>query len=623
MITYGFSVIGKSHIKKNVVCQDSNKIGKLACGLYMGIVADGVGSAPSSDIGSKLAVNSLFEYCNKKIKKDMNSSNVENVLVQGYSYAFNQIEKYTKEHKGKIEDYDTTLSCAVYDGENIVYGHAGDGGIIVRYQTGKTESVTERQKGVDGISVRPLRAGKTSWKFGKKEGKKICSVLLVTDGMLDGVIQPILINLPSDRISLAKGNFKNDNVYITATEFFMNPYAIYLNKNIKNPDKYIKKFIGGNLSKEEQKDYLNILFYAYTKYFGKHKAGELCASIQNYCYGVWAMKNVEDDKSIVCMMNETINVKPIDDKLYIEPNWSYLQKCYEALLYGGNLPDNPCDKENIFEENMDNSDEKFQKNNININNKKYKKKTSRKYLPAILVGAVFGIALLIGINSALGLNAQKKQRENLIVNNKEKNTAREKYTRKELQEKAEEFLNGLLTIEDISSLDKEKFVAKVEKTEMNECIKMMREKHLNETTNNMIKEQNDTKSSYESEEKSEYIPKEEFDRKSIIEEFENGYSEKNIKEFGHKGSVTQLNEIMELVYTKDQQREFTNIIKNQFEKKKDGEKQIIKANLNKLYSVDESQSYSEIKKGLEETSENYNETTKKVEETNSDYFGEL
>ena len=87
--------------------------------------------------------------------------------------------------------------------------------------------------------------------------------------------------------------------------------------------------------------------------------------------------------------------------------------------------------------------------------------------------------------------------------------------------------------------------------------------------------------------------------------------------------MTQLNEIMELVYTKDQQREFTNIIKNQFEKKKDGEKQIIKANLNKLYSVDESQSYSEIKKGLEETSENYNETTKKVEETNSDYFGEL
>ena len=181
----------------------------------------------------------------------------------------------------------------------------------------------------------------------------------------------------------------------------------------------------------------------------------------------------------------------------------------------------------------------------------------------------------------------------------------------------------MLTIEDISRLDKEKFVAKVEKTEMNECIKMMREKHLNETTNNMIKEQNDTKSSYESEEKSEYIPKEEFDRKSIIEESENGYSEKNIKEFVHKGSVTQLNEIMELVYAKDQQREFANIIKNQFEKKKDDEKQIIKANLNKLYSVDESQSYSEIKKGLEETSENYNETTKKVEETNSVYFGEL
>ena len=45
MITYGFSVQGKSHIKNNTVCQDFNKFGQLKSGVYIGIVADGVGSA--------------------------------------------------------------------------------------------------------------------------------------------------------------------------------------------------------------------------------------------------------------------------------------------------------------------------------------------------------------------------------------------------------------------------------------------------------------------------------------------------------------------------------------------------------------------------------------------------
>ena len=35
MITYGFSVQGKSHIKNNTVCQDFNKFGQLKSGVYI------------------------------------------------------------------------------------------------------------------------------------------------------------------------------------------------------------------------------------------------------------------------------------------------------------------------------------------------------------------------------------------------------------------------------------------------------------------------------------------------------------------------------------------------------------------------------------------------------------
>ena len=59
MITYGYSIQGKSHIQRGVVCQDSSKVQRLRANVYMGIVADGVGSAAHSDIGSKMAVDAL------------------------------------------------------------------------------------------------------------------------------------------------------------------------------------------------------------------------------------------------------------------------------------------------------------------------------------------------------------------------------------------------------------------------------------------------------------------------------------------------------------------------------------------------------------------------------------
>lgn len=43
MITYGYSLQGKSHIDRNTVCQDSSAAVKLKSGYYLGVVADGVG----------------------------------------------------------------------------------------------------------------------------------------------------------------------------------------------------------------------------------------------------------------------------------------------------------------------------------------------------------------------------------------------------------------------------------------------------------------------------------------------------------------------------------------------------------------------------------------------------
>lgn len=342
MITYGYSLQGKSHIDRNTVCQDSSAAVKLKSGYYLGVVADGVGSAPYSDVGSRIAVESLQAYCEQYVKKGMKDVELEDILRDGYEYAFRQVEKFVTQQGGSIADYDTTLSSVLYDGTKVVFGHAGDGGIIVRKKDGTITPITERQKGADGTSVRPLRAGNSSWDFGICSDET-ASVLLVTDGMLDGVFQPVLVNLPSSAMELAKGTFAKNNVYVTACEFFMNPNMVYLNPHVKNHEAYMQHVLKGNLEKKDQDDFLKCMIYGYTKTLGKEEACRLCEAIKKFYFAVWAVTKVTDDKSVVCLMNEKAKVTPKEQKYYQEPNWKWRQECYQALLYGKELPPAPSD----------------------------------------------------------------------------------------------------------------------------------------------------------------------------------------------------------------------------------------------------------------------------------------
>lgn len=340
MITYGFSVQGKSHIERGTVCQDYNKVVRLMNGWYLGVVADGVGSALRSDIGSKMAVESLCNFSKKNFDSKLSNEQLEDLLRRGYEYALEEIVRYAQKENEVLDYFDTTLSAVLYNGEKVIYGHAGDGGILVRLYDGRIRPITQRQKGADGSSVRPLRAGESSWDFGIYE-ERTAAVLLATDGMLDGVFQPVLVNLPPDMESLARGTFSKDNGYITACEFFMSPYSVYLNKKIADPDKFMEKYMTGNLEREDQEPFLKCMLENYIRLFGKEDAIEVGRRISKYYYAVWALKNVTDDKSVVCLMNEKVKVTPQDTAYYFEPDWKWKQECYDAILYGRPMPPEP------------------------------------------------------------------------------------------------------------------------------------------------------------------------------------------------------------------------------------------------------------------------------------------
>lgn len=327
MITYGFSLQGKSHIRKGVVCQDSHIIEQLDNGWYLLAVADGVGSAKHSEEGSKIATGTIACYCAKNIVDGMTNNQLLDVIRQSYQEAFQRVEIHCQENNGRIEDYDTTLSVAIYTGTELYFGHAGDGGIIAKDADGKYEMVTIPQKGEDGMSVRPLRAGEESWEFGVVY-KSVVAVLLATDGMLDTLLPPLLSIKQLHENPMVRE--KQMNVYVTLAEFFLNSACVFENTSVSDPEQYVKNFLNGDLTNEQ---FNQCLFSGYKSLFGSEKAKAICNTIQQYNYSTWKIGKVDDDKTIVCAINNNAKMFAKEPEYYAEPDWKTLQQQFDRLAY--------------------------------------------------------------------------------------------------------------------------------------------------------------------------------------------------------------------------------------------------------------------------------------------------
>ena len=152
-------------------------------------VADGVGSSKYSDIAAKMAVISTCEYiAQKKVY-------TPDVIKDAFSHALDEITKFAERHDNDGTDYDTTLHTVLYDGTKIIFGHAGDGGIVGLAMDGSFVQLTKPQKGADATSVMPLRAGPKHWEFGTSN-QEFAGALLATDGVYDTFFPYLLRGQP-------------------------------------------------------------------------------------------------------------------------------------------------------------------------------------------------------------------------------------------------------------------------------------------------------------------------------------------------------------------------------------------------------------------------------------------
>lgn len=324
MINYGYSIRGKSHLLNGKKCQDAHAIVQLSNGWFAAAIADGVGSAKNADIGAVTAVDSVINFIQSSLPWDYTGGTifskgpVISMLRTSFYYAFNQIWAYSKLQGEPIESYDTTLTVAIYDGTRVIYAHSGDGGILVLTTFGSFAEVTKPKKGPDGISVQPLRFGNDCWEFGVYE-EDIAGVLLVTDGMR-GILCPY-----KDLQTL------KDEIYIPLATYFCDPNG-FTGENPEAEKNQIKDFICS------ENNYSDEFFYRrlneiYKRHMDEETAGILVQNIYDNGMPGYLMRQVEDDKTLVALINPDMMLDNKPSRFFEDPDWNEMQEKRESLLY--------------------------------------------------------------------------------------------------------------------------------------------------------------------------------------------------------------------------------------------------------------------------------------------------
>lgn len=319
ILDYGFSIIGKSHIAKGSCCQDSHYIKKLDNGWVVAASADGVGSAKNSAIGSKIAAETVVEFCCECMPHDYNTISIKSMMRTAYNYAFKRVLKESERSGEPIESYDTTLDLVIYDGHHIIYGHSGDGGIIGLNTFGNYIPITSPQKGSDGVSVIPLRFGYTTWIIDEYE-EDLAAVMLMTDGMLETFCPYLLRDYDAGK----------NMPYIPLISFFADPKGFSEN-SFEEDKKAIERFLTAS------DDYNPDEFYARLKpIYDKHLkkcSEEIIGKIAKKNYPVNMMKNEQDDKTVVAIINTDMLLDDRDENFYAEPDWESFKEAWNRIAY--------------------------------------------------------------------------------------------------------------------------------------------------------------------------------------------------------------------------------------------------------------------------------------------------
>lgn len=195
-------------VKQVAIWKDGGKRDRLLPGkeYVVAAVADGLGSEAHSDIGAHAAVNTAVSRMCELIGTwcatgdSALAISMPRFLEQAMIKANNAVVKKAASMELPANEFDATLAIAVYDGEQLFYGSAGDSGVIAKTDAG-FELLT-RPSRVGEAGTYPLYC-REKWEI--SACGHVRGFLLATDGLLELLVP----------------EFNNENLNEKAVHLFM------------------------------------------------------------------------------------------------------------------------------------------------------------------------------------------------------------------------------------------------------------------------------------------------------------------------------------------------------------------------------------------------------------------
>jgi len=126
------SVIGPLHIIKGIPCQDAYAYEVLPSGHVIITIADGLGSATMSEIGSRIAVDDAVEAIRNKTTDEMNNTTISSIARDSVAAARKALEEKAVSLQCSLRDLACTFISVVMHEDNLAVAHIGDGAVIAR-----------------------------------------------------------------------------------------------------------------------------------------------------------------------------------------------------------------------------------------------------------------------------------------------------------------------------------------------------------------------------------------------------------------------------------------------------------------------------------------------------------
>ncbi|MFS0519648.1 PP2C family serine/threonine-protein phosphatase [Nostoc sp. UIC 10607] len=153
------SEIGTSHQKQGIVCQDYGNYRSFD-DVIVGAVADGAGSAKHSDVGSRLAVETvlkcfsdLSEYPEKQeefeqgFSQPLSKEEAQKVFAKIVNQIITELQNQADEGDYSVNDLACTLLVFVATPDYIAAMQIGDGFIVIRSQESEYQLLFQPDKG--------------------------------------------------------------------------------------------------------------------------------------------------------------------------------------------------------------------------------------------------------------------------------------------------------------------------------------------------------------------------------------------------------------------------------------------------------------------------------------------